>query len=564
MGRVARAPAQYHLLPLAVSSRFAGIGLVLAATAAALVYQAWHLGMTADEPSHFAAAYQYWLGNDVLRPSDTPPLMRIVSGWVPCLLAAPLRRDTDGWRRRDAYQIGAETFSALDAAHARRLLFLTRLPFLLFPLGVVILVWHWGRTLFGPWVSLVLAVSAALEPTTLGHGALIKSDVAAAFGALLFAWCAWRYWQAPAWHRLPAVLLALVVAVLAKFTLLPLVVFALILVLVKGPRWATLLVPLAVYFGILAAYQFHAAPVEKEELDAFLYAGVPARLLPVATAAARLPWPKQFVRGLLFIGDNLHHEGFPGYMLGRKITGTVPLYFPLAWAVKFPIALQILTLAGLAALAVRLWRRQLRSADLFLWGSAAWFFVTAMFSNFHIGFRHVMPALPFFILGGGLALERWATGRAARWLALLLLLWLALSSLRVYPQGISYFNEWIGGPENGWKYLADSNLDWGQNLPELADYVRQHRIARINLYIFGLDDPGHYLAPRTWFPQRWPGPPHIQPGSRLDPAPGIYAVSFNTLAGFLAPDGYQDYLACFRARRPKGHAGYSIFIYEVE
>jgi hypothetical protein len=226
--------------------------------------------------------------------------------------------------------------------------------------------------------------------------------------------------------------------------------------------------------------------------------------------------------------------------------------------------LQILTLAGLAALAIRVLRRQFRSADLFFWGSAAWFFVTAMFSNFHIGFRHVMPALPFFILGGGLALERWATRRTGRWLAVLLLSWLAISSLRVYPQGISYFNEWIGGHENGGKYLADSNLDWGQNLPELGDFVHRHHIERINLYLFGLDAPGHYFAPNTWFPQPWPEPPQIQPGSRLDPAPGIYAVSFNVMAGFLAQDGYQDYLACFRTRQPKGRAGYSIFIYEVE
>jgi 4-amino-4-deoxy-L-arabinose transferase-like glycosyltransferase len=307
-----------------VSSRLAPIGLLLAATAAALVYQAWHLGMTADEPSHFAAAYQYWLGNDVLRPSDTPPLTRIISGWVPCLLDAPVPRDTDGWRRRDAYQIGAETFGHFDAAPARRLLFLTRLPFLIFPLGVVFLVWHWGRALFGPWVAVMLAASAALEPTILGHGAIVKSDVAATFGALLFAWCAWRYWQAPALRRLPAVLLALVVAVLAKFTLLPLAVFAFILVLARGPRWAALLVPLTVYFAILAAYQFRAAPVEGQDLKDLLYAGVPARLFALASATARIPWPKQFVRGLVYIGGSLHGQGFSGYMLAGRSPASNP------------------------------------------------------------------------------------------------------------------------------------------------------------------------------------------------------------------------------------------------
>ena len=183
---------------------------------------------------------------------------------------------------------------------------------------------------------------------------------------------------------------------------------------------------------------------------------------------ARLPWPLQFVRGLLFIGGSLQGEGFTGYMLGRKIHGWVPLYFPLAWAIKFPIPLQLLTVAGLAALVIRIRQREATSADLFVWGTAAFFLRTAVLSNFHIGFRHVLPALPLLILGGGFALARWRTHRGARVAIALSLVWLAASSLHVYPHGISYFNEWVGGPAQGWRYLADSNLDWGQNLPDLG------------------------------------------------------------------------------------------------
>jgi hypothetical protein len=48
------------------------------------------------------------------------------------------------------------------------------------------------------------------------------------------------------------------------------------------------------------------------------------------------------------------------------------------------------------------------------------------------------------------------------------------------------------------------------------------------------------------------------------PQPGIYAVSVNYLAGFLAPRGYEDYLAYFRQRPPDARAGYSILIYQVK
>ena len=153
----------------------------------------------------------------------------------------------------------------------------------------------------------------------------------------------------------------------------------------------------------------------RAEIQQFRGAGVPGWALPVAKLLARLPWPLQFVRGLLFIGGSLQGEGFTGYMLGRKIHGWVPLYFPLAWAIKFPIPLQLLTAAGLAALVIRIRRREATSADLFVWGTAAFFLGTAVLSNFHIGFRHVLPALPLLILGGGFALARWsATSRRSR------------------------------------------------------------------------------------------------------------------------------------------------------
>ena len=137
--------------------RYAAIGLLLVGCAAALLYQTRRLGLTVDETSHFAAAYAYWQGEDVLEPPDAPPLTRAICGWVPRLLKAPQLRDTNGWKERDAYLIGAEILDRPNI-RARRLLFYTRLPFLIFPLLIVFLLWHWGRQLFGEPVALLLAV----------------------------------------------------------------------------------------------------------------------------------------------------------------------------------------------------------------------------------------------------------------------------------------------------------------------------------------------------------------------------------------------------------------------
>src|SRR5215472_14555832 len=124
-----------------MTPRYTAIALLLVGCAIALVYQSRRMGLTVDETSHFAASYMYWLGEDGLDPADAPPLTRALCGWVPRLLHAPSPREANGWKDRDAYLIGAEILDRPNI-RARRLLFYTRLPFLIFPLLTVFLLWH--------------------------------------------------------------------------------------------------------------------------------------------------------------------------------------------------------------------------------------------------------------------------------------------------------------------------------------------------------------------------------------------------------------------------------------
>jgi hypothetical protein len=51
------------------------------------------------------------------------------------------------------------------------------------------------------------------------------------------------------------------------------------------------------------------------------------------------------------------------------------------------------------------------------------------------------------------------------------------SVLRVHPNYLGYFNELAGGPSGGWRYLVDSNLDWGQDLRALKQWMDDHGVA---------------------------------------------------------------------------------------
>ncbi len=52
---------------------------------------------------------------------------------------------------------------------------------------------------------------------------------------------------------------------------------------------------------------------------------------------------------------------------------------------------------------------------------------------------------------------------------------------------MAYFNESARGKEH--EFLGDSNLDWGQDLARLGEYVQQHKIKDISLSYFGPTAP---------------------------------------------------------------------------
>jgi hypothetical protein len=109
----------------------------------------------------------------------------------------------------------------------------------------------------------------------------------------------------------------------------------------------------------------------------------------------------------------------------------------------------------------------------------------------------------------------------------------------------------IGGPNNGCKYLVDSNLDWGQDLKGLEKYVVDNGITKVKLSYFGSADPSFYGIDCKYLPSK-PGF-----GEACEPTHGTIAISAANLQMFL-PECYH----WLRQYEPIDKIGYSIF-YEV-
>ncbi len=143
-------------------------------------------------------------------------------------------------------------------------------------------------------------------------------------------------------------------------------------------------------------------------------------------------------------------------------------------------------------------------------------------------------------------------------------LWYVGASLSIYPHYLSYFNELAGGPTNGHKVLLDSNLDWGQDLKALKQWLDGNKVRTIQILFFGAGYPKYYgiddLHSRDNVERR-----SIPTGDDIE-LPEHLAVSANFFyAGDLyLPKEMNELLRSYKLGQPIATIGYSILIFKID
>jgi hypothetical protein len=213
-------------------------------------------------------------------------------------------------------------------------------------------------------------------------------------------------------------------------------------------------------------------------------------LAAMPLGALPLPVPAEFVRG--FDDQAAQASGhFSVYLRGELSREGWWYYYPLALLLKLPLPFFLL----LGALALAMATGALRSTPLLVGAlgfpllSLAFF---AALTNIDIGVRYLLFLLPFFYLAiAHLALLP-SSRCVARALIGMCLLWYVATSALGAPHYLAYFSDWAGGWKQGHRWLADSNLDWGQYLERLSYAHARCEIGTVALSHFGLVDPSAY------------------------------------------------------------------------
>jgi hypothetical protein len=254
-----------------------------------------------------------------------------------------------------------------------------------------------------------------------------------------------------------------------------------------------------------------------------------------------VPLPANYVRGL-----DLQEADFNGrylsYLGGELRMGGWWYFYIYGLLVKTPIGTLLLMATALATAAAA---RPRRFDDLCVWlPVAAVFLAASAKTGFTMHFRYVLPALPFVFVG--ISKLAAAAGVWTRRIAFALAGAAVLSSLSVAPHWLAYFNEAAGGPRHGAAHLIDSNLDWGQDLLRLRDWIQRHPDAR-PLFLSYTNFVPHSIVAL--------GDVGGVPTRMNLLVPGWYVVDIESL--------YKGNGQIFRTRPPTDRIGYSLLAYHL-
>jgi hypothetical protein len=540
--------------------------LLLVAFFAQTLSAAHQLSMPIDEGLHITSGYTMLLTSDYRLVEEHPPLVKMWAA-VPLLPVSDLPdpRTLPPW---DAAAVA--TTESLPLIKMSQLLLYPHHPIdqvvlpprvMIALLGVLLgaVAYRWATDLGTPTAGVLTLLLLTFDPNLLAHASVAGTDLGSVCFIMLALFCLHRYLRRPTLSRLALTGVTLGLAQGAKLSaLLLLPIVALVLVLFHRRR---LVPPLIAVFALTAVTLWAIYRFEVVRLWDWPLA------LPAGHHA--IPWHR--LRQHMASG----HEAF---LMGDHSTDGWFYYFPFAFLLKTP--LPALVLAGWAFLRFTVGRlhnltsTMHRASEI---GTLALFpllyGLSSLFSQLNIGYRHLLPLLPFLYVGIGAVLAQIhrfpsrITSHVSRFtlyaprIALaIFVIWQLAGTINTAPHYLTFFNRLAGGPENGWRFLADSNTDWGQPYKALARFQRQQNVETVQLSVFNFYDPVIYGVNYEPLTPTGGDTPPIFP-SRFAPPPGDYVISATTLDGIplVDPEMYD----WFRWRAPDAKIANALFYYDV-
>ncbi len=483
--------------------------------------------LTMDELAHIPSGYGYMHEQDYRLNPEHPPLLKDLSAVPLLLMDLEFDKQFQAWKEdvNGQWSMGWKFIFGSNNP-TEKMIFWSRIPMILILLIFGYYIFRWTKGLFGPTTGLLSLFLFSFSPTFIAHGRYVTTDVGAAAAFFIATYYFIRWLKNPKKKNLIIAGIVFGIAQLVKFSLFILVPFLglilLIWIIVSKKRfwkyvWKFILIIIIGYLVIFPIYQYHVLnyPPEKQVSDTqhiLESHSIPPLANSIIWMADKpiLRAYSQYSLGLLMVFQRTA-GGNTTFFLGEVSSTAWPLYFPIVYIIKTPLALHLLTIIALLFLAWQIKPRKYIQklfphikkyfAEYAMLVFLAVYWTLSIKSNLNIGVRHVLPTFPFtYILISGQIkriserIKRKKIAVGFYLLLTILLGWYAFSSLSIFPYYLTYFNELAGGAKNGYKYVTDSNLDWGQDLKRLNKWAESKGIEKIKVDYFGGSDVNYYLG----------------------------------------------------------------------
>ena len=445
-----------------------------------------------DEIVHLPAGYSYWkTGQTVLNP-EHPPLVKLMAAFP--LLFMDLKFDPNNpdliGPIRNEWSFGSNFlfFNDID-----RLLLWGRLPVMLMSVLLGFYIYKWASEMFitaetrndgksrkNKTAGFFALFIYAFMPVVIANSQFVTTDLPIASFSFIAFYYLWKFVTTGLKRRLAYSGLFLGLALSSKFS-------------------AVVFLPLIAVFIFIYAWrscQNDFAFKIRHFVNLAALAAVPA--FAVIYFSYLMPTDSGFyLKGLKSVYANWN-PGYYFYLNGVFSQNGWWYYFLEAFLIKTPIP------ALIAFAASVLFYKRIKING---WGKALVFlpmlffaFVTSVKAQ-NISIRYILPVYPFLIVwAGGLVkifnfqfsiFNKFSIANLKIFMPLILSVWYVFSAISIYPDYMAYFNEFVGGSKNGYKYLDDSNVEWGQDLKRLGEYQISNPDIRV-IYSWRNSSPEYY------------------------------------------------------------------------
>lgn len=535
--------------------------------------------VTVDEFRHLSTGVYYWQSGDFSFDSATPPLWKLAfslpayaagaekmplpeayeayAGWAPWLMATDfMRNNASGY---PYFLLHARLVNILAACACLGYLY-----------------WR-SRKSFGPVAALYGTAFLAFSPTFLAHSHYATTDIIACLTLTILVFQLIDFVREPGWFHLVAVAALLGLSMLCKFSAVLLLLPVVFVIALKSRQLAetmgrklsfrpgrtgtfflsALLALVIVILIVSIPYRFAGFGATLADIAPQSKALRAVSMTPLGQV--HVPLPRVFVEGFDRQKADSDYAEFPSYFMGRWSEDGFWYYYPGAFCFKETVPFILLLVLVLFAKIHAGGGSVNRSETVLLWFvPVSLFMVLSFFNRLDVGVRYLLPAYPFLCYFYSGYFANRSHFKPVRLFLLALFLLHVISVIRIAPHYTAYFNEIAGGPAHGYEYLIDSNLDWGQDLVGLRQYMEKQGIEKVQLAYFGHALPELY---------------GIRYEPLLDaPKPGYVAISASLLQGqpylltYLSPP-YQadfDHYGFMRAFKPIAQIGYSMMVFRIE